>query len=529
MNLILEVVSQNAQSLGPARRKSFGPEGGRIGRSTDCDWVIPSPYVSRHHATVRWISGTYYIEATGENGVAINDTQAVLPPQERRALRNGDRVYIDEYEISVSIEGAAAEAPRGAALGSDFAPRAADPLIAPAPISSGLGLSDPFAPASEDMRLLKDPLPQPAHLESPSWNHSPGLADNFAPPPVPRSGAAIPDDWNKTTFGRTNPTPSAAPPGMGIPPPAGAAIPADWDKTSFGFKAPAGPAPPPQAPPPAPPRPAAPDMSASPVTAPPRPFTAAPPPRPAAPPPPTAQPSAPLARQAPPASRASPPPQWPLPPSQSAPPVAETASRPGGFDIGGFLRAAGVDPATVAPETVAELGVILRSVVQGLIEVLQARAEIKNQFRLPVTRVKTTENNPLKFAVNAEDALNSLLARRNAAYLGPVDAFEDAFNDIRFHQMAMLAGMRAGFEHVLKRFEPEQLQAGFDRQAKRGGLLSMSAKSRYWELYIEQFGELATDPDEAFRRLFGEEFAAAYEKQLELLKRSRTPPRSGGR
>ena len=43
MNLTLEIVSSNGQSLGPARRKVFGPEGGRIGRSPECDWVIPNP------------------------------------------------------------------------------------------------------------------------------------------------------------------------------------------------------------------------------------------------------------------------------------------------------------------------------------------------------------------------------------------------------------------------------------------------------------------------------------------------------
>ena len=191
-----------------------------------------------------------------------------------------------------------------------------------------------------------------------------------------------------------------------------------------------------------------------------------------------------------------------------------------------FLQAAGVDPGSVPPETAASLGLILRSVVQGIIEVLQARAEVKNQFRLPLTRVKVAENNPLKFAVNAEDALNSLLGRRNSAYLPPVKAFEDAFEDIRFHQMAMLAGMRAGFEQVMSRFDPEHLLEVFEGQLKRGGgLLSMSTKSRYWDLYVEEYHELEGDRDEAFRRLFGEEFAAAYEKQLGALKQSRSKPR----
>ncbi|MDE2052459.1 MAG: type VI secretion system-associated FHA domain protein TagH, partial [Gammaproteobacteria bacterium] len=226
-----------------------------------------------------------------------------------------------------------------------------------------------------------------------------------------------------------------------------------------------------------------------------------------------------------------PPPSSPTPaPARAARPIAptteptgaaaQTGSSQSNFDIDALLKSAGVDPASLQPETAGSLGLILRSVVQGVIDVLRARSEIKEQFRLSHTIVKTAENNPLKFAVNAEDALSSLLGRRNPAYLPPVDAFEDAFNDIRFHQLAMLAGMRAGFDHVMSRFDPQQLQESFDKRSKRGGLLSMSGKSRYWEQFAEEFQELAGDREQAFRRLFAEEFAAAYEKQLELLKRS---------
>jgi type VI secretion system protein ImpI len=198
--------------------------------------------------------------------------------------------------------------------------------------------------------------------------------------------------------------------------------------------------------------------------------------------------------------------------------VQPLAAPVSGSDLTAMIRNAGVDPATVAPETIAALGHILRSVVQGMIEVLQARAEIKTEFRLPVTRVKMAENNPLKFAVNAEDALGSLLGRRNPGYLGPTEAFEDAFDDIRFHQLAMLAGMRAGFESVMSRFDPEKLTEEFEKHGKRGGLLS--SKSKFWEMYADRFEAFAGDREDAFRRLFGEEFASAYEKQLEMLKRS---------
>jgi type VI secretion system FHA domain protein len=194
-------------------------------------------------------------------------------------------------------------------------------------------------------------------------------------------------------------------------------------------------------------------------------------------------------------------------------------------DLTALLRSAGINPATVPAETIASFGLILRSMVQGLIEVLHARAEVKDELGMSLTRVKTEENNPLKFAVNAENALALLLGPRNAAFLPPVEAFEDALNDIRFHQMAMVAGMRAAFEHVLDSFDPQRLRERFDKRVKPAGLLALGAKPRYWEQYAQDYQELTEDRDTAFQRLVGLEFAKAYEKQLDALKRNRAKVR----
>jgi type VI secretion system protein ImpI len=90
--------------------------------------------------------------------------------------------------------------------------------------------------------------------------------------------------------------------------------------------------------------------------------------------------------------------------------------------------------------------------------------------------------------------------------------------------MAMIAGMRAGFESLMNQFDPEHLKERFDKQAKRGGILGVVAKPNYWEQYGVHFEGLRGDRDDAFRRLFGEEFALAYEKQIALLKRSGQRP-----
>jgi type VI secretion system FHA domain protein len=132
-----------------------------------------------------------------------------------------------------------------------------------------------------------------------------------------------------------------------------------------------------------------------------------------------------------------------------------------------------------------------------------------------VTSFKAAQNNPLKFSANVDDALYNLLVKRNRAFLGPVDAFEDAFDDIRNHQMAMLAGVRVAFDAVLAQFHPDRLQEEFDRHS-RGSLVP--GKLRYWEQYRERFNDMVSDADASFRELFGEQFAKAYEEQLERLK-----------
>ena len=203
-------------------------------------------------------------------------------------------------------------------------------------------------------------------------------------------------------------------------------------------------------------------------------------------------------------------------PTPAPPPAPAIAAAPAAAP---FAAPAAVPvPAAGLP---SELDAIFRIVVDGVMDVLRARAEIKNTFRLPVTLIQRSENNPLKFAPTADEALQKLLSPANGAFLSGTDAFQDAFDDIRCHQMAMLAGVRAGFEAVLAHFNPDRLEQEVD-----GGKRSaFSGKSRYWERYRENFEGLAKDPDECFRRLFGDEFARAYEEQLARLKSARARQR----
>ena len=197
------------------------------------------------------------------------------------------------------------------------------------------------------------------------------------------------------------------------------------------------------------------------------------------------------------------------------------ATGAGMADLAELLAGAGVSGAVITPELARNLGQILRVVVDGLMDVLKSRQQIKEEFRMHQTMFRPADNNPLKFSANVDDALHNLLVKRNAAYLGPVEAFEDAFDDLRDHQLAMLAGMRVAFEAMLAEFDPDALQKEFDRQLGKHALPLVPAKLRYWDLYRERRQAMAKDPEATFARLFGEEFGGRTRSSSATSRRAR--------
>lgn len=439
--LTLSVTGSQAAQLGPRSRKMFVGKDGSIGRAEDCDWILSATGVSRVHAMIRYVNGIYFIEDRSTNGVLLNGSP--LLKGDPAALKDGDRIQIDAFDIAVRLQQDSETIVQMAPPRSHH--EAPPPPVAAGPADAGLldfGLPPltaaapvapimPAAPARSDS-LIPDapvapggdldplnffgsapPAPTPA-APPPSWNHSPGTEDYFRPPTTD-----VQRDAN--------------------------ALPANWDD-EFADLAP---------------------KAAAPAAA-----------APALPPEPVAMPAAP------------------------AVPVASMPAAP--------ISAA-------APAATGELDAIFRLVVDGVMDVLRARAEIKNTFRLPMTVIQKSENNPLKFAMGVDEAMQKILAPPNPAFLSGTAAFEDAFDDIRCHQMAMLAGVRAGFESLLRHFDPER----FEQEADAAGRHAFGGKGRYWERFREHYASLAGDPDECFRRLFGDEFARAYEEQLARLKSAR--------
>ncbi|HWU77063.1 MAG TPA: type VI secretion system-associated FHA domain protein TagH [Rhodanobacter sp.] len=440
-SLILAVAGHQAAQFGSRSSRTFASVGGSIGRSEDCDWVLGASGVSRVHAMVRYLNGMYFIEDRSTNGMLLNDKPLIKG--DPSALKHGDRLLIDTFEVQVSLsDQAAASAVSDPDLLGPASPPAVPeldpldfsmlgPVPPPAPVAaaipSDMGLIPGAVGASDASDL--DPLSFLGSTDTSSgllsgattgnassgWNHSASTEDYFHPP--------------ITTEQRQSQS---------------QALPENWDLTMGDFSSPA----------------------------------------PAAVPTPAAPPPAPVAAPAP------------------------------------YMPPASPAGTTGLPANVDE---IFRVVIDGVMDVLRARAEIKNTFRLPVTIIQRSENNPLKFAPNPEEALQKIMTPSNGAFMSGTAAFEDAFDDIRCHQMAMLAGVRAAFESLLQHFSPDRFEQEADGGSKRS---AFAGKSKYWERYREHFEGLNKDPDECFRRLFGDEFARAYEEQLSRLKSARRMQKS---
>jgi type VI secretion system protein len=188
-----------------------------------------------------------------------------------------------------------------------------------------------------------------------------------------------------------------------------------------------------------------------------------------------------------------------------------------------FLRGAGVDQLRIEPAQgqaqMESIGRSYRQMIEGLIDVLRARSSLKGEFRLQQTMIRPVENNPLKFAPNVDEALLLLLRHGNQAFMPPDQAIADSFDDLRAHQLAVMAGVEAAIKALLKRFEPAELEA---RMGKPRALSSLfgSRQAQNWHQFTERYAQISREAEEDFQVLFGREFGRAYEEHSARLRRS---------
>ncbi len=533
--MTLRLRFQNSGAL-PGGQESVEMVGGAltIGRGEENDLTLPDPdhTLSKRHCTIEDHGGNYVVVDFSTNGTFLNyspERLGDLPTP----LNHGDILQIGSYELVTEIA-------------SEMTATLADPLagIAPpledGPVSHGQAvdnrprhdfvgtLDDPAgkdggdfldgllgpgdgaqAPAAENSRpsweravIPEDPLEASAPLpdqEDPFFqkperdpfgpqgasekDHSRATQDFYSKPKA--QDQLIPDDWDDLM---SPAEPAAERPMAGQPIPE-APIPDAAPSAADPFAA--------QSPQtmPIPGDPIAPD-------------TQVPPGMPAEPPVgiPEETVSPPVA-----AAPAAPPP----------PVVAPTPIQAANADlVRVFLDKAGAGhlqiPDEELPEVMARMGAVYAAMVTGMREILITRASIKGELRMNRTMIQSAGNNPLKFTISPEQAIEAMVRPSTTGYLDAESATAEALRDIKAHEVAMMSGMEAALKDLLARLDPDKLTERIETGSSLGGLLG-GKKAKYWEAYASMYSEIAKEAEDDFQSAFGREFARAYEEQLNKL------------
>jgi FHA domain-containing protein len=171
----------------------------------------------------------------------------------------------------------------------------------------------------------------------------------------------------------------------------------------------------------------------------------------------------------------------------------------------------------LSPELMRQLGQLLRESTKGTVELLAARAALKREVRADVTTILASANNSLKFSPSVDVALQYLLGPRMMGFMPPVESMRDAYDDLKAHQLGVMAGMKAALAGVLERFDPKVVEGKLTAGSALSNLIPSSRKARLWELFQEVYQKLATEAEEDFNTLFGAAFLKAYQQYIDQL------------
>jgi type VI secretion system FHA domain protein len=441
-----------------------------IGRGERNDWTLPDPerHLSKTHCVISVENGRYVLTDLSTNGVYINRARQPTTRDSQTILCDGDEFRIGEY--SILIEEVAAPSAATRPLG-EMDPLDIDPLDDPLGRPADPAFSHPLRPTHAPVRH-DDPFDR---RDEERRRAQPDDHDLF-------NGIKPADEWK----GSSQPDNADAPRhAMKMPQVIAPVVPNEID-----FDQLIG------------------DLSPS--------FPTSPTADRAAPTPQSRRAVDPFDRP----DQAEYEPLHPVaPPPRQAPSVPQAgAAMPADAALAAlraFLEGAGVPkaPVTGDPEaTLRHLGEVFHTLVSGLRDVLMSRAAIKGELRIEQTLLKATDNNALKFSFSPEEAVISLLNRDRPGYMEPLAAAHEAFDDIKMHEFAVMAGVQTALMALLRRFDPDTLEGRLS-QGILSGMVPAARKARLWDSFRDVYGTIASEAEDDFQAVFGRAFAKAYEAQ----------------
>ncbi|RWK62208.1 type VI secretion system-associated FHA domain protein TagH [Mesorhizobium sp.] len=158
-------------------------------------------------------------------------------------------------------------------------------------------------------------------------------------------------------------------------------------------------------------------------------------------------------------------------------------------------------------EVAAEIGAVLRTVVEELALLLKARAAAKILAKSAHrTMISAADNNPLKFVPGTDDILEIMFARRRAGYLDARHSVEDAFRDLKTHEFATYAAMQAALSRLLDDLSPEAIGK------KLPPTSFTSKKSLAWDAFVAKWRTMEEAHENGMLDIFLAYFSEAYAK-----------------
>jgi len=197
------------------------------------------------------------------------------------------------------------------------------------------------------------------------------------------------------------------------------------------------------------------------------------------------------------------------------------ASAPALYDVQSglqaFCRGAGIDPEKLPAEAQTRVlhlsGQLLREALVGLKDLERSRSEIRDRFRIELPPPEPDDPRPSLGRSTVDELLLALLMKHESRSIDAVQWLRETVGDAKAHEQAAAQAMRAAFIEFLDRLDPAELEARFERAARRGKARSAD-KAQYWELFTTFYRNLIEMPADHLPHTFVEAFAAAYREAV---------------
>jgi type VI secretion system protein len=182
-----------------------------------------------------------------------------------------------------------------------------------------------------------------------------------------------------------------------------------------------------------------------------------------------------------------------------------------------FCRGAGIAAESLPADAHGRLlhlaGRLFRESFVGFKELERTRAETRNRYRIESPAPDEDDPRPSLANLTVEDLLVTLLVNHEGRRLDSVQWLRETIGEAKLHEQATAQATRAAFVEFLDRLDPAELEARFERAARRGKARTAD-KAQYWELFTTFYRNLIEMPADHLPHTFVEAFAAMYREVL---------------